>query len=69
MRSYSFSMLSTEDSPNLIGEGYGQGRNAIEAFEDGVEQGTVILQPQIEITVIATSNTGLQMSFMAHKQF
>jgi len=52
----------------LSGEGYGCGNNALEAFETGIEQGSVIIPNGQEIEVLAILSSGLGFRFTAYKQ-
>lgn len=67
MKGYEFNLYSPETT-NMIGQGFGQGANAIDAFEDAVSQGQVIINAGVEVDVIATSQTGLSIKFGAYKQ-
>ena len=58
MKGYEFNLFNSE-TLNMIGQGFGQGTNAIDAFENAVSQGHVILNSGVEVNVVATSQTGL----------
>ncbi len=64
IKSYMFGILI---DGQLSGEGYGMGSNAIDAFENGVENGTVIFPDNQKIEVVATSEKGLSIQFEAVK--
>lgn len=66
MNDYQFSLIQ---DGSLVGEGYGQGRNAIEAFENAVSSGSVFLPAGYEVTVIAVNQSGLAIKFEANKVF
>jgi len=65
VREYVFKILIDEQ---LSGEGYGQGNSAMEAFENGVEMGSVIIPPGFDVEVLALSDTGLGIRFQAMRQ-
>ena len=66
MNNYHFSL--SQDT-NLVGEGYGFGANALEAFEQSVTNGSVILPVNEPVTVIAINDFGLGFKFEANKTF
>ncbi len=66
MNDYQFSLSV---GSTLVGEGYGQGNNALEAFENAVKFGSVILPVNEPVTVVAVSQNGLGIKFEANKVF
>lgn len=66
MNNYHFSL---SQNTNLVGEGYGFGANALEAFEQAVNNGSVILQMNEPVTVIAVNDSGLGLKFEVNKTF
>lgn len=64
MKNYHFNLVQ---QGNLVGEGFGQGNNAMEAFEHAVESGGVFLPRGEEVTVVAESQTGIAVKFDACK--
>lgn len=70
MRNYTFQ--ATLNGMN-IGDGYGSGDSPVEAFESGIEQGTVGLQglcnPQEFFDVVATSETGWVYHFETARSY
>ena len=66
MNDYQFS-LSVDST--LVSEGYGQGNNVLEAFENAVKFGSVVLPINQPATVIAVSQNGLGIKFEANKVF
>lgn len=67
MKGYSFNLFNPETT-DMIGQGFSVGSNAIDAFENAVSEGNVILDSGVEVDVIATSQTGLSIKFQAYKQ-
>lgn len=64
MRDYIFKILI---DGQLFGEGYGQGNSAMEAFESGIETGSVYFSGGQEVEILALSNRGLGIRFSAVK--
>ena len=64
MKDYVFKLLI---DGQFSGEGYGQGNSAMEAFENGVETGSIYFPDEQEIEVLALSNRGLGIRFKAVK--
>lgn len=50
---------------SLVGEGYGHGNNAIEAFENGFKMGTILLPPGQQVEVIASTPGSYAIKFEA----
>ena len=64
MKDYAFKLLQ---EGSLVGEGYGQGNSAIEAFENGIDMLTIYLPNGNEVEVLALSGQGLGIKFTAYK--
>ena len=64
MKNYVFKLLI---DGQLVGEGYGSGHSAMEAFENGVESGSIFFNDGQEIEVLALSDKGLGLRFKAVK--
>lgn len=66
MNNYYFQLMQ---NGNLVGEGFGDGNSAMEAFELAVSSGSVFLRSGEEVQVIATceNGSGLGLSFGAFK--
>lgn len=63
MNNYEFNLLS---DGKLSGQGFGNGNNAVEAFEYGVSNGTVYLPEGAQVEVVAINQqTGLAIKFEA----
>lgn len=66
MKNYTFKLMI---SSNVVGEGYGAGHSAIEAFENGVDNVTVLLPHDQEVEVVAVSDRGVGVKFKASRSF
>ncbi len=64
MKNYQFYLTQ---NGSLVGEGFGSGHGAIEAFENAVTSGSVIIPKGQEVKVAATCESGLQIGFEAHQ--
>lgn len=64
MKYYDFSLIQNNQ---LVGEGYGTGSNALDAFENAVQAGTVLLPANEHVEVAALSESGLGIKFEAHR--
>ena len=64
MRDYRFKLLV---DGNVVGEGYGSGHSAVEAFENGVDSATVFLPCGQSVEVVALSSSGLGIKFEAER--
>ena len=64
MRDYTFQLIK---NGVLVGEGFGMGHSAIEAFENAVYTGGAYLPLNEEVVVIATNMHGLAIKFKANK--
>ena len=66
MRDYMFQLLQ---HGQLVGEGFGQGNSAMEAFENGIEQRSIIIPCGEEVEVLAVNNNMLGIRFSALRKF
>ena len=68
MKGYQFSLWQ-DGNLSDYGQGYGQGNNAVEAFENAVKASSVILPVNELITVSASSEDGLTINFEVMKSY
>ena len=66
MKNYDFNLVKDD---MIVGGGHGVGNSAIEAFENGVEAGSVVLPVNEEVEVLAMGQNGLGISFTANRIF
>ena len=64
MKHYSINLTQNNQ---MVGEGYGEGNSAMEAFENGVRDGSIILPINEEVEVVAVSDSGLGIAFTVNQ--